>query len=196
MFKDYTLTQTISLAYSVAISKILVSPNIRIIRKPFFIMKKKSITFGDNFSAGRRLRIECFGSDNKKLIFGKNVKVNDDVHIGCHDKIEIGDNVLIGSKVLINDHQHGKYSGNHQDSPYSNPDNRKLFVKPIKIEDNVWIGESVAILAGITIGKGSIIGAGAIVTKNIPPNCIAVGNPCRIIKKYNDHTQKWTSYND
>lgn len=53
---------------------------------------------------------------------------------------------------------------------------------PITVEDNVWIGGGSIILAGITIGTGSVIGAGSVVTKSIPANCVAVGNPCKVIR--------------
>lgn len=56
---------------------------------------------------------------------------------------------------------------------------------PITVEDNVWIGGGCIILAGVTIGSGSVIGAGSVVTKSIPANCIAVGNPCKVIKWLN-----------
>jgi len=55
--------------------------------------------------------------------------------------------------------------------------------KPIVLEDNVWIGDSAIICKGVTIGKNSIIGAGAVVTKEVPPNCIYAGNPARLVKK-------------
>ncbi|MBL4677498.1 MAG: hypothetical protein JKY70_15040 [Mucilaginibacter sp.] len=63
--------------------------------------------------------------------------------------------------------------------------------KPVIIEDNVWIGETVSVLPGVTIGKGSIIGASAVVTKNIPPYSIAVGNPAKVIKTYNFESNSW-----
>ena len=54
---------------------------------------------------------------------------------------------------------------------------------PIKVGNNVWFGGNVVVLPGVSIGDNSVIGAGAVVTKNIPPNVIAVGNPCRVIRK-------------
>ena len=58
----------------------------------------------------------------------------------------------------------------------------RTYSKPITIEDNVWIGGGAILLPGVTIGKNSVIGAGSIVTRSIPENCVAVGNPCRVIK--------------
>ena len=58
----------------------------------------------------------------------------------------------------------------------------KVLVKPIVIEDDVWIGRRVIILPGVTIGRGSVIGAGAVVAKDIPPYSVAVGNPCKVVR--------------
>ena len=125
------------------------------------------------------------------LEIGENVEINDDVHIGATEKIIIGDNVLIASKVYISDHNHGSYKGEEQDSPMSIPKKRKIYSSPIKIEKNVWIGEFVSILQGVTIGEGAIIGTMSVVTKDIPPYTIAVGSPAKPIKKYNFKTKKW-----
>ena len=90
-------------------------------------------------------------------------------------EVTIGKNVLIGPNC-------GIYAATH-------PTDKKLrldkleFAKPITVCDNVWIGGSVVILAGVTIGQNSVIGAGSVVTKDIPPDSIAVGNPCKVIKK-------------
>lgn len=192
-FQKYNIFQLFSLFYSVVVSKIFISYNVRIVRLPYFILGRKNILFSSGFSSGRRLRLECYGAE-KSLIFGKNVKINDDVHIGCINSISIGDNVLIGSKVLIIDHHHGSYSGEQQDAPSTPPDDRALHSLPILIGNNVWIGEMTSILPGVSIGDGSIIGAGSIVTKNIPAYCIAVGNPCNVIKRYNFNTSKWENF--
>ena len=57
------------------------------------------------------------------------------------------------------------------------------YARPVTIGDNVWICTGALILPGVTIGEGSVIGAGSVVTKDIPPRCVAVGNPCRVIRK-------------
>ena len=74
------------------------------------------------------------------------------------------------------------------------PDLRKngeQFSFPVKIEDNVWIGSNVVILPGVTIGENSVIGAGSVVTKDIPKNVVAVGNPCKVLRPITDRDRKY-----
>lgn len=90
-------------------------------------------------------------------------------------RIIIGDNVRCGANSYITD------TDSHSDDYRAGKDSEVI------IEDNVWIGMNVIVLKGVRIGKNSVIGAGSIVTKNIPENVIAAGNPCKIIKKiYNE----------
>ena len=118
--------------------------------------------------------------------------MNDHVHITARESVKIGNNVLLASKIYISDCSHGSYSGDENDShPESIPHDRPLFSKPVVIEDNVWLGEFVSVLPGVTIGKGSIIGTNSVVSKNIPSNVIAVGSPAKPIKKFNFATNNW-----
>lgn len=107
------------------------------------------------------------------------VCLNRNVHIGCINRITIGQGTLIGSNVLITDHSHGE-------KEYElSPSYRPLYSKgPVEIGKNVWIGENVCILPDVTIGDNCIIGAGSIVTRSIPENSIAVGNPARVVKQF------------
>lgn len=162
----------------------------RLIRFPIVVRGKKYIDFGNNLTTGYRCRLEVNGYHNeRKLIFGNNVNIGDNVRISCCNKIKIGNNVLIGSKVLIIDNSHGNYSGLQQDSPTTPPNERKLFHSSITIGDNVWIGENVVIQQGVNIGEGTIIAANSVVTKNVDSNCIVGGVPIRVLKFYKDG--KW-----
>lgn len=153
---------------------------------PSVLKGGKYIEIGKQFSARARLRIEAWdhyhGADyNPKILIGDNVNVNFDCHFGAINRIEIGNNVLIGSRVLIIDHNHGLTDKESLNLP---PVYRSLFSKgPIIIENNVWIGEGVAILPNVRIGENSIIGANSVVTKDVPPNCIVSGVPAVIIKQ-------------
>lgn len=173
-----------------------VLPQARLIRFPIDIRGKRFMDISRGFTTGRGCRIESYpGNREKTLFIGENFQMNDYCHITAVEKVVIGNNVLLASKIYISDSSHGSYSGDARDSsPNLRPDKRKLYTQPVTIEDNVWIGESVSVLPGTTIGKGSIIGANSVVTKNIPPNVIAVGAPAKPIKKYNFETQRWEKY--
>lgn len=165
----------------------------RLIRLPFDVRNKSNIDFGDQLTTGIGCRIETF-PESKKIVlkFGKNVQLNDYVHITAMNNVSIGDNVLMASKIFISDCTHGSYSGDANDSnPDSLPIDRPLSSKPIIIEDNVWLGEFVSVLPGVTIGKGTIVGANSVVSKDLPKYVIAVGSPAKPIKRFNFSTQRW-----
>ncbi|MEO7975779.1 DapH/DapD/GlmU-related protein [Flavobacterium sp.] len=130
--------------------------------------------------------------DNRICIsIGKDVQINDYVHIGAVGSITIGDNVLMASKIYISDNNHGSYDELISDHPMSIPIDRKAICKPVVIGDNVWLGESVCVLPGVTIGEGCVVGALSVVTKSIPPYSIAVGNPAKVVKEYDFEINKW-----
>ena len=168
-------------------------PQTRIVRLPLYIRGKKGIKGGVNLTTGINLRIDIISSSgsNPTLEIGKNVQINDYVHIGVAEGVTIGDNTLIASKVFISDHNHGNYNGSNQSNPLENPITRVLKSSKICIGSNVWIGEFVVILPGVTIGDGAIIGAMSVVSKDIPGNSIAVGSPAKVIKEYQLNAKEW-----
>lgn len=194
MTNNYSFSEVIKNIISFFYTKVFYG-NARLIRLPFYVRGRKLFEFGNGFTTGYNCRIEMFDiqkSGDKILILGVNCKIGDYVHIAAGEKIVIGDNCLIASKVYISDITHGDYSGAKcSSSPLTPPDERMLITKPVIIGKNVWIGENVCILPGAIIGNGCIIGANSIVNKNIPDNSIAVGNPARIIKKYMEETKVW-----
>lgn len=104
------------------------------------------------------------------------------------NKITIGNNVLIAPNVQIYTATH-PIKLNERLTPTETPDGieyvRHTYALPVTIEDGCWIGGGVIILPGVTIGRGSVIGAGSVVTKSIPANTLAAGNPCKVIRKIN-----------
>ena len=112
-----------------------------------------------------------------KLTLGNNISINRGCTINAAGNITILDNVLIGPGVVI-------YSQNHC---YTNLDininQQGYLTTPVIIKENVWIGARAIILPGVTIEANSIIGAGSVVTKNVPLNSICVGNPAKLISK-------------
>ena len=164
----------------------------RLIRFPISIRGGKYIDYGKRLTTGRYCRIEVNGKfEGKRLILGNDINIGDNVRISCSDKVIIGNNVLMGSKVLIIDNAHGKYSGEEQSNPLVEPNKRKIYTNPIIIEDNVWIGEGAIIQQGCHIGKGSIIAANSVVTKNVSAMSIVGGQPAKVLKKWDEKNSKW-----
>ena len=116
------------------------------------------------------------GEYKGEISIGKYSLITPGVRIMSAEKIEIGDACMIAHGAYISDADwHGIYD---RAQPVGT-------TKPINIKDNVWIGDSAIVCKGVTIGKNSIIGAGAVVTKDVPENCIYAGNPAKFIKKLN-----------
>ena len=117
------------------------------------------------------------------LHFGNNIYANSNLTLVDDGHIYVGDKVMFGPNVSI-------ATANH-------PINAELrgrglqYNKDVYIEENVWIGANVAIVPGVHIGKNTIIGAGSVVTKDIPENVVAVGNPCRVLRKVGEHDREF-----
>lgn len=117
---------------------------------------------------------------NPHITIGHDCNFGDWIHISAISEIKIGNGVLTGRFVIINDNAHGDISEKELDIP---PILRKLTSKgQINIGNNVWLGDKVAVLGGVTIGDGCIIGANSVVTKDIPPYCVAAGCPAKVLK--------------
>lgn len=112
----------------------------------------------------------------KYLKIGKASFINSDVRFQClkGGEITLGDHVQIGPRCEFETLNH--------DIKYTEGKQRQNTYKPIVVEDHVWIGAGCIILQGVTIGKGSIVAAGAVVNKNVPPNTIVAGVPAKVIK--------------
>ena len=112
--------------------------------------------------------------------YGKQIRVvkrffaNFNLTILDEARVTIGDDCFIGPNVSI-------YTACHSTDPVER-NTRREWAEPVTIGDNVWIGGSVTILPGVTIGSNVTIGAGSVVTRDIPDNVVAVGNPCKVIK--------------
>lgn len=192
----YDFIGKLRIIYSLILTKIFYK-NARLIRQPFDIRGRKYIEIGEGFTTGVGCRIEAYPKENKKVLkIGKNVQINDYVHIAAREEVVIEDNVLIASKVFITDLNHGTYDKNIEYDVSIIPTERELYSKIVKIGKNVWIGENVSILPGVEIGENSIVGAGSVVTKSFPRNVIIVGNPAKILKVYNLEKGKWEKVND
>ena len=144
------------------------------------------IEIGDNFYMTSGDHVNPISGNLQGSILTDNSKA--EIHIGdnvgmsstrmwIHDRLEIGNNVKIGACVLLIDTD--THPIDYRSRRQSNEGTKSA---PIIIEDDVWIGAHSIILKGVTIGARSVIGAGSVVTKSIPSDCISAGNPCRVIK--------------
>jgi acetyltransferase-like isoleucine patch superfamily enzyme len=155
---------------------------------PADIRGGKYISIGSNISIGQRAVLTAWDryksfKYHPQILIGNNTSIGDDCHITAINKIEIGNNVLMGKKVTITDNSHGESEIIHLLIP---PVQRPLYSKgSVIIEDGVWIGDKATILPGVRIGKNAIVGANALVTKDVPENCVVGGVPARIIKNLN-----------
>lgn len=163
------------------------------------LVRELNDTDMENMPRRHHLLSELFGSmgDNVHVDidfhceYGINIHCGNDVIINMNctfvdnNRIDIGNNVLIASDVKI-------YTAKHTTDVVgrtNSQENKKIsgcfcrtFSCHVRIEDNVWIGGGAILLPGVVIGRNSVIGAGSVVTRSIPENCVAVGNPCRVIK--------------
>ena len=114
-------------------------------------------------------------SNAARIEIGKRGYINRGTMIDADELVSIGDETMIGPYCYITDHDHGMRVGTR---PYENP----LISVPTRIGARCWIGAHVTILKGVTIGDDTVIGAGCVVTKSVPPGVIAVGNPARVLK--------------
>jgi acetyltransferase-like isoleucine patch superfamily enzyme len=158
------------------------------------IISPLKINGAQNISIGHRVVVQYktwlaavphTGEVECNLTIGVGTNIGHFNHIYCTHSIKIGKNVLTADKVYISDNLHG-----YED--LETPILRQPIVqKPtVEIGDDSWIGENVCII-GACIGRHCVIGANAVVTKDIPDYSVAVGNPARVIKQYNFKTEKW-----
>ena len=149
------------------------------------IVGHKYIEIGCNTFMGKNLTLTAFDQRKTqtfypKIEIGNNCIIGKNMHITAVGTIKIGNNVLTGRNCLITDNSHGYINREELDI---SPIERELSQKDVVISDNVWMGENVCILPGVKIGVGAIIGAGSIVTKDVPDYCVVGGNPAKLLKQ-------------
>ena len=161
------------------------------IREHSKISGGKYITIGTHTRIYPYSRIECFDrisgeTYSPQLSIGNNVLMGRNTTILCVNKVTIGDDCMFASNCFVSDENHGM-----DPSSGVRYEKQKLTTKPVVLGRNVWVGEKAIILPGVTVGDNAIIGAGSVVTKDVPANTIAVGNPAKVIKQYNFEKQSW-----
>jgi acetyltransferase-like isoleucine patch superfamily enzyme len=144
----------------------------------------------NKFSLGQESTIEDFTAINNGV---GDVIVGDRTRIGLSNiligPVHVGNDVRLAQNVVL--------SGlNHNYREIDSPIHKQgVSTKPIVVEDESWIGANVVIVPGITIGKHSIVAAGSVVTKNVPPYSVVAGNPARLLKQFDFNTKQWKKIN-
>jgi galactoside O-acetyltransferase len=157
-------------------------------------MKAFNLTGPDELDERMKLMTEIFGRETKAWIeppiyfcYGTNIELGDDCYINfnCNfvddGKIIIGNKVMFGPSVTI-------ATVGHPINPFYR---EYMYADKVTIKNNCWIGAGTTILPGVTIGENSVIGAGSVVTGDIPANVIAVGNPCRVLREINEDDMRY-----
>ena len=154
---------------------------------PVYFIGGKYIRLGKKVSLGRNANLlavyrweNCGQEFTPQIILADNVVVAPYCRIACIERVEIGEWTTMGQRVYITDHTHGDVSYEQLSLP---PRYRPLYSKgPVKIGAYVHLGENCCVMPGVTIGDHSVIGAGSIVTHDIPPYSVAAGNPAKVLK--------------
>lgn len=155
---------------------------------PAYVVGARSIAIGESVQIWRFARIEAVGGlgERPKVVIGDRTVIQPHVHIGAAESVQIGEGALFASYVYISDHDHD----------YTDPadpviGNGRVLASPVSIGDFVWLGEQVIVLKGVSIGERSIVGAGSVVTRDVPSYSIAVGSPARVVKRYDHDQHAW-----
>lgn len=189
MANQYSLGETLGNCIYLAYTR-LRFPGARLIRLPFYLRGGKgNLIYGKGLTLGYGCRFET--GDGGTITFGKNCRLNDRVHLVSHESVTIGDNVLMASNIFITDTSHGSFKGPEASSPDVAPNDRPLFTKPTRIGNNVWIGEGVCVMPGVTIGDGCAVGANAVVTKSFPAGTVIAGVPARAVRQWDPESREW-----
>lgn len=160
--------------------------NMQVYNKIYLQIRNGKISIGDNFTLTSGDCINPLCRNIRACIFithGGTINIRNNVGMSSpclwiKESLTIGNNVNIGGNCIIMDNDVHKID--HLERRSNKGD---VNSSPVIIEDDAWLGANVIVLKGVTIGARSIIGAGSVVTKSIPADCIAAGNPCKIIKR-------------
>lgn len=147
---------------------------------PDMLSNPGSIMIGSRVSIWKGARIEAVHQDggcHPRIEIGDNTSIQMYFHCGAAESVKIGRNVLIAGRVYITDHDHV-----FDDPVLSARENKDLVTKPVLIEDGAWLGEGCVILKGVTVGRRAVVGANAVVTRDVPAGAVVGGIPARIIR--------------
>lgn len=153
------------------------------VEHPFELVDPQFIFIGNDFSTAKGMILQTWknGEVDPHLKIGNQVSLAYGCQISCSNSVTIGDGCLFGNNVFVTDNLHGDTTPMSLLLP---PALRPIISKgPVKIGNNVWLGRNACVMPNVTIADNVIIGANAVVTKDIPANCVAAGIPARVIKE-------------
>jgi acetyltransferase-like isoleucine patch superfamily enzyme len=148
--------------------------------KPDLITNSKGLSIGRRVDIWKGARLEAVGSHNgaaPKIEIGDNTIIHMYFHCGAFESVKIGCDVLIAGHVFISDHDH-----EFEDPGKPARWNEKLRSQPVIIEDGAWLGEGCVILKGVRVGKRAVVGANAVVTKDVPDFAVVAGVPAKVLR--------------
>lgn len=147
---------------------------------------RKDLVPFNTFSLGKRSVIESFSTLNNMV---GPIRIGDNSRIGIGNTVigpvTVGNHVNLAQNIVLSGLNH-----NYRDTQRE-IDAQGVTTAPVFIDDDVWIGANTVVLAGVTVGKHTVIAAGSVVTRDIPPYCVAAGNPARPVKQYDFKQQEW-----
>lgn len=127
-------------------------------------------------------KVEVFGNftviGSKNVVIGERCAINDGVMLNARDGIEIGDDVVLSARVMI-------LAAGLDPASFGSAKQRRYRKGPVRIGAGAWIGAGAIILPGVTVGELAIVGAGAVVTRDVPPSAVVAGNPARVLGNHN-----------
>jgi acetyltransferase-like isoleucine patch superfamily enzyme len=162
---------------------VIIHPSSKISQNRITLKKNCSVTVDESSQIDGSI---FFDNENAKVLIGKRSFVS--AMVVSAKSIEIGDDVMIAWGTTIVDHNSHSISFSNRSEDVANwlqgkKDWSHVKISPVRICDKVWIGFNAIILKGVTIGEGAVVGAGSVVTKDVPPWTIVAGNPARIIRE-------------
>jgi acetyltransferase-like isoleucine patch superfamily enzyme len=143
------------------------------------IYRAGGVRIGGGSSIGGPLRLIGGTAMVHHLAIGRDVLIGTDVAINLDDEVRIGDGATIGPFVII-------YTSTHRMGPSARRLSLDIVTRPVVVESGAWVALRATLLPGVTVGRGSVVGAGSVVTDDVPPNTLVAGNPARVVRPLPD----------
>jgi lipopolysaccharide O-acetyltransferase len=161
-----------------------------ILNRPDLLTAPRGIHIGRGVEIRRGARLEAMcledGPPGPRIRIGDGTSIHFYFHCGAAERVEIGCRVLIAGRVYVTDHDHDL--GAPGRAPLAADG---VYVAPVRIDDDCWLGEGAIVLKGVQLGRGCIVAAGAVVTRSFPPWTLVAGVPARALRRYDERAQAW-----